>query len=52
MPDFSQFCAEFSEKVFSDIRDLSAGSEGILRIGYSKTETKVWKWVEDSEFCI
>ena len=41
MPNFSQFCAEFSEKVFSDIRGLSAGREGILRMGYSKTETKV-----------
>ena len=47
MPDFSQFCAEFSEKVFSDIRDLSAGSEGILRIGYSKTETKVLAYLEN-----
>lgn len=46
MSDFSHFCSEFSTQIFDDVRKISAGQEGILRMGYSDVETKVLSYLE------
>ena len=46
MSDFSLFCSEFSTKIFNDVREISAFQEGVLRMGYSETESRVLNYLE------
>lgn len=44
---FREQTAPFAQKIFDDVRELSRSQLGVTRLGYSETETKVMRYIED-----